>query len=67
MSKIETYCQTTYNLSLVAFLEAQAKTDLTATEIARLLFASPTYIAQKAKQHKIKLHKKKLSKSFDTF
>lgn len=67
MSKIETYCQITYNLSLVAFLQVQAKAGLTATEIARLLFASPTYIAQKAKQLKIKLHKKKLSKSFDTF
>ena len=67
VSKVENYCQATYDLSLLDFIKTRAKTGLTATEIARLLFASPTYIAQKAKQHDIKLNKKKPNKRFRAF
>lgn len=64
MPQVEDYCQTTYHLSLLEFIKTKAKAGLTATEIARLLFASSTYIAQKAKQHGIKLNKKKPNKRF---
>lgn len=57
MAQIQQFCQVHYQQNLLDFVKEKAEAGLTATQTARLLFASPTYIRQYALKHGIRFKK----------